>query len=202
MAAGLLAAAAIFSARFGALYAQALPEWQLKRAFGCFLICVSLLLLSIPYLSQLACLSHPASAGWGKAAVLLACGVVAGFISGMMGVGGGALMIPPMVLLVGLNQYTAQGSSLMAMAPAGAVGAYTHRRLGNVVTRILPGLIPGILLGAYLGGSLAHLLAEAQLRLIFGATLIWLGTRDIRAASRKRLQAEARSRREAGELAK
>jgi len=202
IAAGLLAAAAIFSARFGALYAHALPEWQLKRAFGCFLICVSLLLLSKPYLSQLAFLSHPASAGWGKAAVLLACGVVAGFISGMMGVGGGALMIPPMVLLVGLNQYTAQGSSLLAMAPAGAVGAFTHRRLGNVVTRILPGLIPGILLGAYLGGSLAHLLAEAQLRLIFGAALIWLGTRDIRAASRKRLQAEARSRREAGELAK
>jgi hypothetical protein len=47
------------------------------------------------------------------------------------------------------------------------------------------------MLGAYLGGSLAHLLAEAQLRLIFGAALIWLGTRDIRAASRKRLQAEA-----------
>ena len=71
------------------------------------------------------------------------------------------------------------------------MGAYTHRRLDNVVPRVLPGLIPGIMLGAFLGGSLAHLLAEAQLRLIFGATLIWLGTRDIRAASRKRLQAEA-----------
>ncbi len=200
LAAALLTAAAIFTARFGALYANALPEWHLKRAFGCFLICVSLLLLSKPYLFQLAVLSHPA-VGWGKAAVLLVCGAAAGFISGMMGVGGGALMIPAMVLLLGYGQHTAQGSSLLAMAPAGAVGAYTHRRLDNVVTRVLPGLIPGILLGAYLGGSLAHLLAEVQLRLIFGAVLIWLGIRDIRAASRKRLQAEARSRREAGELA-
>ncbi len=202
LAGGLLAAAAIFTARFGALYAHALPEWQLKRAFGWFLICVSLLLLSKPYLTHLAFLSHPASAGWGKAAVLLASGAVAGFLSGMMGVGGGAIMVPAMVLLVGHSQHTAQGSSLLAMAPAGAVGAYTHRRLGNVVTRVLPGLIPGILLGTYLGGSLAHLLAEAQLRLIFGAVIILLGTRDIRDASRKRLQAEARARRTAGESAK
>ena len=201
LAGGLLAAAAIFTARFGALYAHALPEWQLKRAFGWFLICVSLLLLSKPYLTHLAFLSHPA-VGWGKAAVLLASGAMAGFLSGMMGVGGGAIMVPAMVLLLGHSQYTAQGSSLLAMAPAGAVGAYTHRRLGNVVTRVLPGLIPGILLGTYLGGSLAHLLAEAQLRLIFGAVIIWLGARDIRDASRKRLQAEARVRREAGGLAK
>src|SRR5512141_2062371 len=40
LAAALLAAAAIFTARFGALYAHALPEWQLKRAFGFFLIFV------------------------------------------------------------------------------------------------------------------------------------------------------------------
>ena len=201
MAAGLLAAAAICTARFGALYAHALPEWQLKRAFGCFLICVSLLLLSKPYLSHLAVLSHPI-VGWGKVAVLLACGGVAGFIAGMMGVGGGGLMIPAMVLLLGFSQFTAQGTSLLAIAPGGAVGAFTHRRLGNVVIRILPGLVSGIMLGAYLGGNLAHLLAEAQLRLIFGAALIWLGTRDIRAAYRKRRKAEARSRREVGGLAK
>ncbi len=190
LAAGLLTAAAIFTARFGALYAHALPEWRLKRAFGWFLVCVSLLLLSKPYLAQLTFLSHPAG-GWGKAAVLLVCGGVAGFISGMMGVGGGSIMVPAMVLLLGYSQYTAQGSSLLAMAPASAVGAYTHRRLDNVVPRVLPGLIPGIMLGAYLGGSLANHLAEAQLRLIFGAVLLWLGTRDIRAASRKRLQEEA-----------
>lgn len=201
MAAGLLAAAAIFTARFGALYAHALPEWQLKRAFGCFLICVSLLLLSKPYLSHLAVFSHPIE-GWGKAAVLLVCGGVVGFIAGMMGVGGGSLMIPTMVLLLGFSQYTAQGTALLAMAPAGAAGAYTHRRLGNVVLRILPGLITGLMLGAYLGASLAHLLAEAHLRLIFGAALIWLGTRDIRAAYRQRRKAEARSGREAGGLAK
>jgi uncharacterized membrane protein YfcA len=189
-AAVCLAAAAIFTARFGALYAHALPEWQLKRAFGCFLIGVSLLLLSKPYMSHLAFLAQPAS-GWHKVAILLASGAAAGFISGMMGVGGGAVMTPAMVLLVGFNQYTAQGSALLAMVPAGSVGAYTHWRLGNVVTKILPGLIIGIILGTFLGGSLAHLLTEADLRLVFAAVLIWLGIRDIRGAARKRRLAQA-----------
>ena len=73
------------------------------------------------------------------------------------------------------------------MVPAGAVGAYTHRRLGNVVTKVLPGLICGIIIGTYGGGSLALHLSEAHLRLVFAAMLIWLGLRDIRGAARKRL---------------
>jgi uncharacterized membrane protein YfcA len=186
LAAALLAASAIFTARFGAVYANALPEWQLKRAFGIFLIFVSLLLLSKPYLSHLAFLSHP-SGGWGKIAALLGSGAVAGFLSGMMGVGGCSIMVPALVLLVGHSQYTAQGSSLAAMVPGGSVGAYTHWRLGNVVLKVLPGLIPGILLGTYLGSSLAHLLTEANLRLVFAVVIIWLGIRDIRGAAKKRL---------------
>jgi len=174
VAAALLAASAIFTARLGAVYANALPEWKLKRAFGFFLIFVSLLLLSKPYVSHLAILSHPAT-GWGEIAALLISGAVAGFLSGMMGVGGGSIMVPALVLLVGHSQYTAQGSSLLAMVPAGSVGAYTHWRLSNVVTRVLPGLIPGILIGTYCGGSLAHLLTEADLWLVFAAVLIWLG---------------------------
>jgi hypothetical protein len=192
LAAALLAAAAMVTARFGALYAHALPEWQLKRAFGFFLIFVSLLLLSKPYLSHLAFLAHPAT-GWVKVAALLAGGALAGFLSGMMGVGGGSIMVPALVLIVGHSQYTAQGSSLLAMVPAGSVGAYTHWRLGNVVTRVLPGLIPGIFIGTYFGGSLAHLLTEANLRLVFAAVIIWLGLLDIRAAARKRLLAQAQA---------
>ncbi|MDD5641423.1 MAG: sulfite exporter TauE/SafE family protein [Syntrophales bacterium] len=185
LAAGLLAASAIFTARWGALYANALPEWQLKRAFGIFLICVSFLLLSKPYLAHLAFLSQ-AAAGWHKVAALLASGALAGFLAGMMGVGGGSLMVPAMVLLVGDSQYTAQGSSLLAMVPSGAMGAYTHWRLGNVVTRVLSGMIPGIMIGAYGGASLAHFLPEATLRLIFAVVLIWMGIRDIRSAGKLR----------------
>ena len=178
LAAALLAASAIFTARLGALYANALPEWQLKRAFGVFLICVSLFLLGKPYLAHLAFLSHAAQ-GWHKVVALLASGAAAGFIGGMMGVGGGSIMVPAMVLVVGDTQYVAQGSSLLAMVPTGMVGSYTHWRLGNVVTRVLPLMIPGILIGAYGGATLAHFLPEGTLRLIFAVVLIWMGIRDI-----------------------
>jgi len=185
-AAMLLAASAMVTARFGALYAHALPEWQLKRAFGVFLICMALLLLSKPYLAHLAFLPHNVT-GWREVAALLAAGVVTGFFSGMMGIGGGSIMVVAMVLLAGFSQHTAQGSSLLAMVPAGGVGAYTHWRLGNVVSRVLPGLILGIVIGTYFGSSLALHLSEAHLRLVFAALLIWLGIRDIRGAARKRM---------------
>lgn len=184
-AALLLAASAILTARFGALYANALPEWKLKRAFGIFLVLISLLLLSKSSWSYLALPTQPAT-GWVGMLVLLATGAGAGFLSGMMGVGGGAPMVAAMVLMLGMSQYAAQGTSLTAMVPASLVGAFTHWRLQNVVTRVLPGLIPGIIVGTFLGANLAHLLSEANLRLVFAAVLIWLGLRDIRTALKKK----------------
>lgn len=89
-------------------------------------------------------------------------------------------MVPSMVLLAGITQHTAQGSSLLAMIPAGGVGAYTHWRLGNVRTNILPGLIVGILIGTYIGGSFANVLSESTLRILFAAMLIWTGQKYLR----------------------
>jgi hypothetical protein len=177
LAAVLLAATAILTARAGARYAYALPEWKLKRAFGGFLIVVSLLLVAKPYLAHF---SHPVE-GWPKITVLLLTGVFSGFLAGMMGVGGGTVMVPAMVLLAGFGQHMAQGSSLLAMVPAGAVGAFTHYRLGNVETKYLAGLIPGILIGAYFGGSIALLLPEGTLRVVFAAVLSITGVRYLRA---------------------
>ena len=171
LASVLLASTAVFTARVGARFANALPEWKLKMYFGVFLILVALLLIIKPYLPQI----DGSVTGWVKIIILLLAGGFTGFLSGMMGVGGGTIMVPAMVLLAGFTQYTAQGSSLLAMIPVGVVGAYTHWRLGNVSTSILNGLIPGILIGSYLGGSLAHLLPEVALRIIFAVVLVRTG---------------------------
>jgi uncharacterized protein len=176
-AALLLAATAMLTARAGAQSAHALPEWKLKRVFGGFLLFVSLLLLAKSYLPH----AHGMESGLPKIGILLLTGVFTGFVSGMMGVGGGSLMVPAMVLLAGFEQHLAQGSSLLAMVPAGAVGAYTHWKLGNVRTNILGGLIPGILIGTYGGGLFAHVLAESILRYLFAGVLIWTGIRYLRA---------------------
>ncbi len=188
MASLLLASTAMLTARAGARYANVLPEWKLKRSFGGFMILVTLLLPMKPYLYSMA-VAGPAI-GWVKILILLLIGCFTGFISGMMGVGGGTVMVPSMVLLAGITQHTAQGSSLLAMIPAGGVGAFTHWRLGNVNTSILPGLIAGILIGTYLGGSFANILSESALRILFAAMLIWTGQKYLRTPAPKNEEEE------------
>ena len=183
LASVLLASTAIFTTRAGVRFANALPEWKLKRSFGAFLLLVTVLLLLKPYLPQV--VDSSAGLTWIKILVLLLTGAFTGFLSGMMGVGGGTIMVPAMVLLAGLTQHTAQGSSLLAMVPAGGVGAYTNWRLGNVNTATLKWLVPGILIGTFAGGSLAQLITENILRVIFAAVLVWTGARYLRAEAPK-----------------
>jgi uncharacterized protein len=186
-AAASLAVPAMATARLGARYAHALPEWKLKRAFGAFLLVVTALLLLKPYLAGA---SVPA-AGLSKVAVLAVTGAFTGFLSGMMGVGGGSLMVPSMVLLTGFPQVLAQGSSLLAMVPAGSAGAHQHWQLGNVVRRLLPGLVPGILMGTWVGSTLALRLTDATLRFAFAGVVVYTGVRYLGAARPKPATAPA-----------
>ncbi len=176
LASALLATTAIATAHAGARHASSLAEWKLKRSFGAFLIVVSCLLFIKPFLPRVVYFA----AGWSKVLVLLTVGALTGFLSGMMGVGGAVVMIPVMVLLVGLDQHTAQGSSLLTMVPAGIAGAWTHMRFGNLETNLLRGLIPGVFLGTYLGGSVAHFLPDGMLRSVFGLMLVWTALRYLR----------------------
>ncbi len=175
IAAVSLAAPAIFTIRSGAKFAHAMPEWKLKKSFGAFLLFVLVIFMLKPYIVDS---SEPAEM-WIKISALLATGAFTGFLSGMMGVGGGAIMVPAMVLLAGLSQYTAQGSSLLAMVPIAISGAHTHWKLGNTATKLLPGLITGILLGTYLGSAFALVIPENILRIMFGVVLVWIAVKYI-----------------------
>lgn len=171
-----LAATAMITARFGALYAHSLPEKKLKKAFGILLLCVSLLLFVKGLLPQSAS-EHGLAV---NIIIFLGTGAVTGFVSGMMGVGGGAIMIPPMVLLAGMSQQLAQGTSLLAMIPVGLTGAFTHYRLGNVKLDIAAGISVGAIVGGHIGGTVANILPELYLKIIFSAVLIWIGQRYVR----------------------
>ena len=162
-AALILAASAFLFARMGALYAHSMREKHLKRSFGIFIICVSLLLVGKGLFAG----GSANISFWPKAIVLLLTGVGTGFVSGMMGVGGGSVMIPAMVILAGMPQHLAQGTSLLAMVPVGMVGSFTHYRLGNVHVYLALGLAVGAIAGSFLGGSTAVLLPDFYLKLIF-----------------------------------
>ncbi|HAA83933.1 MAG: Putative permease [Thermodesulfobacterium sp. 37_54] len=178
----IIAITAMITARKGAKFAHSLPEWKLKRSFGAFLIFASLLLLAKPYLGSL---YHFSLEGTSKIIALLLTGVFAGFIAGMMGVGGGTIMVPALVLGLNYGQHLAQGTSLLCMVPAGLVGAYTHLKLGNVVKPILPGLIIGIIIGTFIGGNIANFLPEFYLRIFFAIIVIWTGIRFLKTSKPK-----------------
>jgi len=181
-AAAVLAVTAGVMAIIGAQFTQRLSEKALRRTFGFFLIAMSALMLSKPYLPAVAALSVT---GWAGVTTLLISGAVVGFLAGLMGVGGGGVMIPVLVLLMGMSQYTAQGTSLAAMVPPAVVGSWTHRRLGNVRKDVLLVLIAGVLAGTCLGGAMAHLVPERELRILFSLVILWVGIRDVLASYRR-----------------
>lgn len=179
LASVLIASTAMITAHAGARGANALSEKRLRQAFGIFLLLVAGLMFIKPFLPHFIY----AAKGWGKVLILLTTGGLTGFLSGMMGVGGAVVMIPAMVLLAGIDQHSAQGSSLLAMIPAGIVGAWTHWRFGNIDRHLLKGLIPGVFFGATLGGVAAQHLDEGLLRTVFGLLVLWTALRFLRTTS-------------------
>jgi uncharacterized membrane protein YfcA len=178
-AAALLAVTAVITAPLGARYSHALTEEKLKKYFGAFLLFCSILLFLKPYLTNF--IGNVPD--YAKIIIFLITGTMTGFLSGLMGIGGGTIMIPVMVILAGFTQHVAQGTSLLVMVPAGGIGAFTHWKMGNVEKGILWGLIPGIICGTYLGGNVANIIPNNTLRLIFAAMLIFVGLRYFRTSS-------------------
>lgn len=182
MATLILASSAMVAARVGALTAPKVDALRLRRIFAGFLIAVSVLLVLKPLLAGgQPTAGHAFELNLVGSLCLALTGAAAGFVAGLLGIGGGSLMVPGMVLLVGMGQHLAQGTSLLAMVPAAAVGTWTHARAGTLVPRVLPGLIPGIVMGTLAGAMCAHHLPESWLRWLFAAFLVWMGARDLRA---------------------
>jgi uncharacterized membrane protein YfcA len=100
-------------------------------------------------------------------------GFVVGVASGVVGIGGGTLLVPMMVIGFGFPQHLAQGTSLAAVIPTAAVGAATHHRLGNVVWRAA--LVLGVagVVGAIAGALVALSLPRDLLGRVFGAFLLF-----------------------------
>lgn len=109
--------------------------------------------------------------------IAVVVGLVAGVISGMLGVGGGTISIPAMVLLLGVEQHTAQGVSLAAMLFTALVGAFIHYRQGNVNSRVVLLIAPSAVAFSYLGAWAAgHVTAEWLTR-AFAIFLLLIGCR-------------------------
>ena len=110
-------------------------------------------------------------------ALALVLGFAAGALSGMFGVGGGILFVPTLAIVLGLAQLSAQATSLAAIIPVVAVGAWRQHRYGHVRWRdaAVVGLASGV--GVAGGAFLAAALGDVTLRRLFAALLAVLAAR-------------------------
>jgi uncharacterized protein len=101
-----------------------------------------------------------------------AIGLAAGFAAGLLGVGGGIVMVPAMVLVLGFDQHVAQGTSLVVIIPAALAGSVTHYRNGRVSLRDAALLAAGGIGGAVVGSLSALSVDDTVLRRLFGVFLL------------------------------
>ncbi len=111
-------------------------------------------------------------------------GLAAGIVAGLLGVGGGVLFVPGLVIVLGLDQHQAEATSLLAIIPVAIVGTYTQDRYGNVrrADAVLLGVLS--LAGAIAGVALANALSGALLRDAFAALMVLVAAQLVRRALR------------------
>lgn len=115
-------------------------------------------------------------------------GVCAGVIAGMLGVGGGVLFVPALVLLLDLSQVDGEATSLLAIIPVALVGAWRQHGYGNLRPR--DGAIVGALAvpGAALGVVLVNAIPERAVEVAFALLQLFIATQLVRRARRSAAQ--------------
>ena len=101
-------------------------------------------------------------------------GVITGIITGLA-LGGGAILIPFLVLFMDIKQHIAQGISLAAFLPISAIAIITHFKEGNINLSLTGHIIIGSLAGAILGALIAMEIESEILQNIYGIFLLAMG---------------------------
>lgn len=127
------------------------------------------------------------------AALIIAVGLAVGMLSALLGIGGGIVMVPFMVLVLGLGQQEAEGTSLLVIVPTAIAGTLAHRRSGYVSFGVVGMIALGGVIGAWLGARSALALSGPELQRLFGALvvviggrLLYRGVREVRSSGRPR----------------
>ena len=112
--------------------------------------------------------------------ILLAVGVAAGFLSGMVGIGGGIIIVPVLVYFLGFTQHQAQGTTLfMFLLPIGILGIINYHKAGHVDYKTAFIIATTFVFGSYFGSKLAISLDQKTIKQIFGVIIILLGAKMV-----------------------
>lgn len=112
--------------------------------------------------------------------ILVAIGILAGILSGFVGVGGGVIIVPALVYFLGMNQHAAQGTSLFVLLlPVGILAVLNYWKSGNINWKF--GLIIAItfVVGGYIGSKLSLRMSPAYVKLTFGFLMAYVSFKMI-----------------------
>jgi len=186
-----LAVASAPGAIVGSLATAYVESKVLTALFGCFMILVSIYITVGTPVRQ----SKADRDGWfrrlvdrdGKtfeyrvkhSALAYPLVFIAGVLAGFFGVGGGALQVPVMILLLGVPVEIATATSALMILVSALTGAIVHNRLGNVAYDFTPFIIISVILGAQIGVQIQRRTGPRTLRRLFALFLVAIGLRMI-----------------------
>jgi uncharacterized protein len=117
---------------------------------------------------------------------LILIGIIAGILSGIFGIGGGVIIVPALIYIMGFSQHRATGTSLaVLLPPIGLAAVLEYYRHGNVDLKAAIIIALSALAGAWLGAILANKISGPTLRLSFGIFVVTIGFYIIYGAVKK-----------------
>ena len=177
---GLLLTGSLGGAYLGARAVQRLHAMRLRQIFGVFLVVVALRLLLFATDDALLDVSGAVEAFAGAA-----IGLAGGFAAGALGVGGGAIFVPALVLLLGEGQHEAQGVSLAVILATAAVGAWTYRSRGQTDLAAASWIAVAAAPAGVAGAAMASLLGGGALQRVFAVVILGVGVHMAVSATRR-----------------
>lgn len=124
--------------------------------------------------------------------LLVLVGTVAGFLSGVFGIGGGILIVPGLIYVAGMDSRRAHGTSLAAVLPISVASLIAYSRGGNVDWAVAAWLAAGAMTGAWIGTALLAVISKRKLAIVFSILLVVAGVRlffDVSGSGRASLDA-------------
>ena len=110
--------------------------------------------------------------------LLLLVGLVSGALSGLIGVGGGIIIVPALILILGYSQQQAQGTSLgLLLLPVGLLAVWNYYKKGYIDIKVVLIMSFAFVVGGWLGSKLALNISQAALKKVFAVILVAIATK-------------------------
>lgn len=112
--------------------------------------------------------------------IIIVIGIAAGVLSGLVGVGGGIIIVPALVYLIGFSQKAAQGTSLgVLLLPVGILGVMQYYKQGHIDLKVVGYLSLGFVVGGFFGSKIALSISQETAKKIFAVVMIIIAVKMI-----------------------